>query len=94
MVSSATGTSPFASGQLVSIYGTQLGPLAGSGLQLGPRGIVTTSNGGTGVLFDNIAAPILYTGAGQVNAVIPCALARPSFNANGRGVHGGLNLLR
>jgi uncharacterized protein (TIGR03437 family) len=73
--SAATGTSPFAAGQLISIYGTQLGPSAGSGIQLGPGGAVTTSNGGTQVLFGGAAAPILYTGAGQVNAAIPCSLA-------------------
>ncbi len=73
--SSATGTSPFAAGQLVSIYGNSLGPPAGSTLQLGPGGVVTTSNAGTQVLFDGTAAPIIYTSAGQVNAVIPCALA-------------------
>ncbi len=73
--SAATGTSPFAAGQLVSIYGSQLGPPAGSGLQLGPGGVVTNSNSGTQVLFDGAAAPILYTSAGQVNAVIPCAVA-------------------
>jgi uncharacterized protein (TIGR03437 family) len=73
--SAATGTSPYAAGQLVSIYGSQLGPSAGSGLQLGPGGVVTTSNSGTQVLFDSTAAPILYTGAGQVNTVIPCSVA-------------------
>jgi uncharacterized protein (TIGR03437 family) len=76
--SAATGTSPFAAGQLVSIYGSQLGPAAGSGLQLGPGGTVTNSNSGTQVLFDGTAAPILYTGAGQVNAAIPCEVAGQS----------------
>jgi uncharacterized protein (TIGR03437 family) len=73
--SAATGASPFAAGQLISIYGSQLGPAAGSGLQLGPGGVVTTSNTGTQVLFDGTPAPILYTGADQVNAAIPCAVA-------------------
>jgi len=73
--SSATGTSRFAAGQLVSIYGNQLGPSAGSGLQLGPGGVVTTLNGGTRVLFDGTPAPILYASAGQVNTVIPCEVA-------------------
>jgi uncharacterized protein (TIGR03437 family) len=76
--SAATGTSPFAAGQLISIYGSSLGPAAGSGLQLGTSGVVTTSNAGTQVLFDGTAAPILYTSAGQVNVVIPCAVAGQS----------------
>jgi uncharacterized protein (TIGR03437 family) len=38
--------------------------------------VVTASNGGTQVLFDGaIAAPLLYTGATQVNTVIPSAVA-------------------
>lgn len=73
--SSATGSSPFAAGQLISIYGTQLGPTGGAGLQLGPGGVVTTTSGGTQVTFDGTAAPILYAGAGQVNTVVPCILA-------------------
>jgi uncharacterized protein (TIGR03437 family) len=73
--SSATGSSPFAASQLVSIFGTQLGPTAGSGTQIGPDGAVSTTNSGTQVLFDGTAAPILYTSAGQVNAVIPCSVA-------------------
>jgi uncharacterized protein (TIGR03437 family) len=40
--------------------------------------LVTTSNAGTQVLFNGTAAPILYAGATQVNAVIPCELAGQS----------------
>lgn len=73
--SSATGSSPFAAGQLISIYGTQLGPTPGSSGQEGPGGVVTNSNGGTQILFDGIAAPELYTGATQINTAIPCSVA-------------------
>ncbi len=73
--SSATGTSPFAAGELVSVYGRQLGPSAGSGAQIGAGNGITTSNGGTKVLFNNVAAPILYAGTSQVNVAIPCSLA-------------------
>ena len=73
--SSATGTAPFAPNQLISIYGTQLGPPGGASGQIGPDGAVTTSSGGTQVLFDGVAAPILYAGATQVNTAIPCSAA-------------------
>ncbi len=73
--SAATGTSPFAAGQLISIYGSQLGPVAGTGPQLGPGDVVTSSNNSTKVLFDGMPAPIIYTSADQVNTVIPCAVA-------------------
>ena len=36
---------------------------------------MTTTNSGTQVLFDGVAAPILFTSATQVNAVIPCSVA-------------------
>lgn len=75
IASSATGTSPFTAGQLISIYGTQLGPSSPSGAQIGPDGAVTKSNSGTQVFFDGVAAPILYTGANQVNTAVPCSLA-------------------
>jgi uncharacterized protein (TIGR03437 family) len=78
VASAATGSSPFAAAQIVSIYGSQLGLPAGSGLQLGPGGVVTTTSGGTQVLFGGTAAPILYAGDGQVNAVIPCEVAGQS----------------
>jgi uncharacterized protein (TIGR03437 family) len=73
--SSATGTSPFSAGQLISIYGSQLGPTPPSGAQIGPGGGVTNSSGGVQVLFDGVAAPILYAGATQINTVIPCSVA-------------------
>jgi len=78
VVNAAAETSHFAVGELISIYGTQLGPATGSGIQLAPDGAVTTSNAGTQVLFDGTAAPILYAGADQVNAAIPCVLAGQS----------------
>jgi len=77
--SSATGIAPVAASQLVSLYGTLLGPPAGSGAQIGPDGAVTKSSGGTQVFFDGVAAPILYAGGSQVNTVVPCSIVgRPS----------------
>ena len=71
----ANGASPFAAGQLISVYGSQLGPSPGSGAEVDQAGSITKSNGGTKVFFDGVAAPILYAGANQVNAVIPCSMA-------------------
>jgi uncharacterized protein (TIGR03437 family) len=73
--SAATGTSPLAAGQLISIYGTQLGPPLGSAGQVGPNGVLTNANGGTQVLFDGVASPILFARTDIVNSAIPCALA-------------------
>jgi uncharacterized protein (TIGR03437 family) len=58
-------------GEIVTIFGSNLGPNALVGLQLDSRGCVSTSLAGTQVLFDGVAAPIIYTVAGQVGAIVP-----------------------
>jgi uncharacterized protein (TIGR03437 family) len=65
-----------APGELITIFGSALGPAAPVGLQLTPDGqYVTTSLGGTQVLFDGVAAPITYVSSSQVNAIVPFELA-------------------
>jgi uncharacterized protein (TIGR03437 family) len=48
-----------------------LGPDTRAGLQLDASGYVSSSVAGTQVLFDGVAAPIIYTQALQVSAVVP-----------------------
>ncbi len=70
---------PLTPGAIVRILGTGLGPSAPATLALSPDGqFVTNSLAGTRVLFDGIAAPLVYVSAGQVNAVAPYALAGKS----------------
>ncbi len=66
---------PVAPGEIVSIFGFNLGPATPVGLQLDTAGKVTTEAGGTTVLFDGIPAPIIYASANQVNVVVPYAVA-------------------
>jgi uncharacterized protein (TIGR03437 family) len=67
---------PVAPGELISIFGSGLGPPQATGLQTTPDGgYVTTSLGGTQVLFDGMAAPLTYVSATQVNAIVPFELA-------------------
>lgn len=62
---------PLAPGQIVTIYGARLGPAIGQGpILIGTR-FVETLNAGTRVWFGSTPAPILFTSAGQVNAVVP-----------------------
>ncbi len=61
-------------GKIVVIYGSRLGPASLTGLNIGGDGRVATTDGGTQVLFDGVPAPILYTSAGQVAAVVPYAV--------------------
>ncbi len=80
MVNAASfANGPIAPGELVSIFGTGLGPAQPVGLQVTPDGkSVTTSLGGTQVLFDGRAAPLTYASATQVNAIVPFELAGAS----------------
>jgi uncharacterized protein (TIGR03437 family) len=61
-------------GKIVVLYGSRLGPATLTGLTVGGDGRVATNTGGTQVLFDGVPAPILYTSAGQVAAVVPYAV--------------------
>lgn len=58
-----------APGQLVTIFGRSLGP--GTLVLASPDTAFPAELSGTRVLFNNIAAPMIYTSAGQVSAVVP-----------------------
>jgi uncharacterized protein (TIGR03437 family) len=75
--SSKEGT--VAPGEILTIYGTGLGPAGAVGTFVNSAGLVNRSLAGTRVLFDGVAAPVLYTSDGQVNVVAPWTLAgKPS----------------
>jgi uncharacterized protein (TIGR03437 family) len=65
------GVSP---GEMVVIYGSNLGPASLAGLQLS-NGAVATSAGNTQVLFDGAPAPIIYASAGQTAVMVPYEVA-------------------
>ncbi len=74
---SASGT--IAPGEMVTIFGSGLGPVTGVGFSLDPAtGMVDTTLAGTRVLFGEFAAPITYTSANQVNAIVPYEIAAQS----------------
>jgi uncharacterized protein (TIGR03437 family) len=77
VTNSASGLmGPLAPGELVSIYGTAMGPAIGVPFTVDPAtGGVDTTLAGTRVLFGTVAAPIIYTSAGQINAVVPYEMA-------------------
>ena len=61
-----------APGELISIYGTQLGPATPVLTQLDSTGkFVATTLGGVQVFVSGYAAPVLYASNTQVNAVVP-----------------------
>lgn len=67
-----------APGEIVSIFGSALGPAAGVNLQFTNPLLVSNSLAGVRVLFDGVPAPITYASAGQVNAVVPYGVAGQS----------------
>jgi trimeric autotransporter adhesin len=62
-------------GLIITFFGTNLGPTMPAFFALTPAGTVPTTLGGTAVMFDNVAAPILYSSATQVNAIVPYEVA-------------------
>lgn len=64
---------PVAPGQIVSVFGSGMGPAVGVGARLNHAGLVDNSLSGTRVLFDGVAAPLFFARADQVNAVVPYA---------------------
>ncbi len=68
---SLTTVAPY---ELISLYGLTIGPPVPVGGQV-VNGAFTTSLSGYQVLFDGAAAPLLYAGAGQINAVVPSGVS-------------------
>ena len=62
-------------GEVVAIFGANLGASALTQMQLNANGQVSTSLAGTEVLFDSVPAPVLYTSATQVGAIAPFGLS-------------------
>ncbi len=66
---------PVSPGEIIAIYGTGIGTPTLTGYTLTPANFFDTLTGDTTVLFDGIAAPLIYTSAGQTAAVVPYAVA-------------------
>ncbi|MCC6537488.1 MAG: hypothetical protein IT162_08070 [Bryobacterales bacterium] len=64
---------PLAPGLIVTIFGASLGPPDLAVATLTAAGAFPTEIAGTRVLFDGVAAPLLYVSAGQLSAVVPFA---------------------
>jgi uncharacterized protein (TIGR03437 family) len=61
-----------APGELITIYGTGVGPDQLAGTVVGQDGsTVLTETRYTHVLFDGVPAPMIYASAGQTSAIVP-----------------------
>jgi uncharacterized protein (TIGR03437 family) len=70
-------SSTIAPGELITIFGDSIGPPVPLGTVL-ESGRVSSALGGFTVAFDGQPAPLLYAAAGQINAVVPFAVAGKS----------------
>ena len=61
-------------GEIVVLFGANMGPASIVTLQVS-NGTVTNLLAGTQVMFDGVAAPMIYTLNGQVSAVVPYGVA-------------------
>jgi uncharacterized protein (TIGR03437 family) len=66
---------PVATGEIVTIYGSGIGPAQPAQFQLNSLGLVSTQLAGVSVLFNGIFAPVLYASSSQVTAVVPYGAA-------------------
>jgi len=66
---------PVAPGQIVSIFGLGLGPQEQAVFSVNEDGLIVEDLGGTLVLFDGIPAPLLSSYRGQINTIVPMAVA-------------------
>jgi uncharacterized protein (TIGR03437 family) len=69
---------PLSPGEVVSIFGDNLGPSEGATFQLDGSGRVPGILGATQVFFDGIAAPVLYSSSGEIQASVPFGLTARS----------------
>lgn len=66
------GSGAVAPGEIVTIFGSNIGPKA---LTVAPAGSAPTSLGTTSVTFDGIPAPIYYTSSTQTSVQVPYGIA-------------------
>jgi len=64
-----------AAGEIVTLFGTGIGPGTLAGLGLTPAGFLDTYIGETTVYFDSVPAPVVYASAGQTSVIVPYSVA-------------------
>ena len=62
-------------GEVVTVYGSGLGPNMTVSVHPDSRGYVTTTLAGTQVLFDGVPAQVLYASGNQVSVAMPSTVS-------------------
>ena len=70
----ATGS--ISPGEIITLFGTDLGPATPAGLALDSAGKVATTLGGVQVLVNGIPSPMIYASNTQLSAVVPYEVAQ------------------
>ena len=71
-------SSPIAPGEIITIFGSGLGPADQQTVHLTPANRVDTTLGGTRVIIDGKPSPLLLSQDGQINAIVPYSVAGKS----------------
>jgi uncharacterized protein (TIGR03437 family) len=66
---------PVAPGEMVTVFGTNIGPRSFTGLELASNGTVSNNLAATQALFDGIAAPMVYADQLQTSFLVPFEVA-------------------
>jgi uncharacterized protein (TIGR03437 family) len=69
---------PVAPGEIITIFGTSIGPSQFALPSVTSSGSLNTEIGATQVLFDGIPAPMIFASTGQVSAIVPYEVASQS----------------
>ena len=65
---------PGSPGEVVTLFGANLGPSTLAGTALTTAGLLSSQLGGAQVLVNGVAAPLIYAQAGQTSAILPYGL--------------------
>jgi len=68
---------PVSPGEVVTIFGANMGPAVTASAEVENQRVPTTT-GGSSVLFDGTAAPVLSASSDQITAVVPFGVAGPT----------------
>ncbi len=69
---------PVAPGEVVTIYGANMGPVMSANMQMNANGQAASVLDDTLVTFDGIPAPLVYTSSAEVGAIVPFGIAGPA----------------
>ncbi len=84
LVNAASGnTGAIAAGEIITIFGTSLGPDPGA-VMSPSGGFYPTTNpaGNVQVLVSGYSAPLIYVSSGQISAIVPYEINRPVYLQN------------